>query len=219
MLNYLPLLLIPAISLVILLGSVIIHELAHAYTADRLGDPTPRIDGRLTLNPLAHLEWFGSVILPLSLSLIGSPFIFGWAKPVVFDPYNLAKPRRDTALISLAGPLSNIVLATIVAIFARLVAVDSLIYLILAAVVRLNITLAVFNLIPIHPLDGGKILVGLLPQRDAYKVDLFLRRYGTYLLLLLILPIWRGSSPVFAITTPVIKLLSNLLLPNYYQFI
>ena len=204
------------VSIAILLLSVVLHELAHAYAADKLGDPTPRIDGRLTLNPLAHLEWFGSVILPLTLSFIGSPIVFGWAKPVVFDPYNLKNQRRDTAIISLAGPLANIAIAIVFSLIARIVPTDTIWSFLTLSIVQLNVTLAIFNLVPVHPLDGGKILVGLLPYRDSHRVDLFLRKYGTYILLLLILPIWQGGSPLFAIISPIIKTITSLLLPNYY---
>ena len=99
------------ITILALVLAITIHEAAHAFAADRLGDPTPRIQGRLSLNPLAHLDWIGSFLVPAFLIFSGSPLLFGWAKPVQFDPYNLEHPRRDSALISFAGPLANLLLA------------------------------------------------------------------------------------------------------------
>ncbi len=190
--------------------AVTIHEFAHALAADKLGDPTPRIDGRLTLNPLAHLDPLGTVMMLLVR--------FGWGKPVVFDPYNLKNPKRDAAIISFAGPLSNLLLSAVLAIVYQLLPV-SIIKELIPALIIMNVTLAVFNLVPIHPLDGGKILVGLLPHKESYKFDLFLHRYGTWILLVLILPIWNGSSPIITIIDPVIKTIMAVFLPNYFQTI
>lgn len=185
-----------------LLVAITVHEFAHALAADRLGDPTPRLQGRLTLNPLAHLDPIGTLMLLLVR--------IGWGKPVQFDPYNLANPKRDSAIISFAGPLSNFIVALILSIVLRL----GFGQFIIPPFIFLNVVLAVFNLIPIHPLDGGKILVGLLPPEDAHRVDLFLKRWGVYILLLMIFPWFGGVSPVFTLISPVINFILNLLMPG-----
>lgn len=180
-----------------------VHEAAHAFAADRLGDPTPRSQGRLTLNPLKHLDPLGTVMLLL--------FRFGWGKPVVFDPYNLKHPRQDAALISLAGPVSNILWATLAAVIIRFL--PEAIAPVLYPFIFLNVGLAVFNLVPVHPLDGAKILIGLLPADMAYEWDAIMNRYGIIILLLLIFP-FSGVSPVIALISPIINFLLNLLLPS-----
>lgn len=184
--------------------AITVHEFAHAWAANRLGDPTPSLQGRLTLNPLAHLDPLGTILLFVAG--------FGWGKPVVFDPYNLENPRRDAALISLAGPASNLTLAVLISLLLHAGDLNPVIHIMLAQLVRLNIVLAIFNLIPIHPLDGGKILVGFLPKDMALEAEDLLRRYGMLILLLLILPL-TGTSPVHALLTPVINTLTSLLLP------
>lgn len=197
--------------------SLAVHEALHAWTADRLGDPSARLAGRVTLNPLVHLDPVGT-LLPVFLLLSGSPIVFGWGKPVPFDPFNLRNPRRDAALIGFSGPAANLALATILAIVIRLVHLASPfravnISLLLGPIIALNITWAFFNLIPVHPLDGGKVLVGLLPRETAYKVDEFLHRYGFFLIILLLFPIF-GFSPAIAIISPLIRLVLRILLPG-----
>lgn len=198
--------------------AITVHEAAHAWMADRLGDPTARVQGRLSLNPLAHLDPVGTILIPLMLILLRSPFVFGWAKPVVFDPYNLENPRKDAALISLAGPLANFGLAIIFSIFLRIVLTPlspfAGIYDVITPIIAVNVTLAVFNLIPIHPLDGGKILVGLLPSEEARQIDSFLNRYGIILLFLLIFPTFNGVSILSLIIGPVIKTLLSIFIPG-----
>ncbi|MEK7521661.1 MAG: site-2 protease family protein [Patescibacteria group bacterium] len=191
-----------------LLIAISVHEFAHAWTADRLGDPTPRIQGRLTLNPLAHLDFLGTLMLIL--------FRFGWGKPVQFDPYNLEKPRRDAAIISFAGPLSNLLMAGAASIVAHLSLANQFNpFLTTFAIlfIQYNLFLAVFNLVPIHPLDGGKILVGLLPPTRAHEVDRALNQYGFILLLALILPIF-GQPLIWQILGPVLTILLHFLVPN-----
>lgn len=185
-----------------LILAITVHEFAHAWTAVRLGDPTPKIQGRLTLNPLAHMDPIGTLMLLIVR--------FGWGRPVQFDPFNLENPKRDAAIISLAGPVSNLIVATGLSILARL----GVPAIYVAPFIFLNVVLAVFNLLPIHPLDGGKILVGLLPPKDAAQVDLFLRQYGLFVLILLIFPTWHGQSPVNYLISPVIDFLLKILLPG-----
>lgn len=193
-----------------LLVAITVHEFAHAFAADRLGDPTPRIQGRLTLNPLAHLDPIGTLMLLLVR--------IGWGKPVQFDPYNLQNPKRDAAIISFAGPLSNLITAGGLAIILRLAQspFSSLYFLttLIPPFIFLNVVLAIFNLLPIHPLDGGKILVGLLPAQDSRQVDLFLRRYGVIILILMIFPIFGPVSPVALLISPVINFIIGFLVPG-----
>lgn len=204
-------LLVVLISVIYLILAIAIHEFAHAFAADRLGDPTARSQGRLTLNPLAHIDPVGTIALPLALMLLsGGGFAFGWGKPTPFDPYNLQKPRRDVGLISLAGPISNLLLASVVAIIIRFVP-----WQVAASLVQfviINISLAVFNLIPVGPLDGQKILFALLPRDLAYEYQTIMNRYGTLILIFLIFPFF-GTSPVMALLTPAVSFLTRLLLP------
>lgn len=199
------------ISFSYLIIAISIHEFAHAYVADRLGDPTARSQGRVTLNPLAHIDPLGTIVLPLSLILLsGGSFAYGWGKPTPFDPYNLQNPRKDAALISIAGPISNILLATIGAFLIRLVPHELTIFVL--PLITTNIALAVFNLIPVGPLDGQKILFGILPRDLAYEYQSIMNRYGTLLLIFMIFPFF-GEAPVVSIMTPTINFFLSLLLP------
>lgn len=201
--------------------AITVHEAAHALAADKLGDPTPRLMGRLSLNPIVHYDPIGTTLLFVLVIMraFGAPVIpFGWAKPVQIDPFNLKNPKRDQALISLAGPGANLILALVLSTLLRFAStpffpVFTLTSLILP-VILLNVVLAVFNLIPIHPLDGGKILVGLLPSKDAVELDRFMTRFGTLILFLLIFPSIGGVSPISAFMTPVINFILNILLPG-----
>ncbi len=186
-----------------LLVTLTIHEFAHAFVAERLGDPTPRLQGRVTLNPLAHLDPLGTV----AMLFIG----LGWGKPVMFDPYNLKDPKRDAALIALAGPASNLILASILAVIVRTVGVDSLFTSIAILVIQTNVGLAIFNLIPVHPLDGGKILIGLAPKEVAREWDQVLHQYGTMILLFLIIP-FNGQSAVSSLISPIVSAILRFLI-------
>lgn len=169
-----------------------VHEFAHAKAADMLGDPTPRLQGRLTLDPRAHLDLWGSILF-----LVAG---FGWGKPVQFDPYNLKNPRQDAMKIALAGPLSNIIMALSVSIIIKLIyllfpSLSPLFFDIARIFITLNVFLAVFNLIPIEPLDGFKIVGGLLSEEQAIKWY-SLRPYGMFFLIALIIPLGPGPSVI-----------------------
>jgi len=174
-------LLLGIVSLVILVYSAILHEIAHGFVAEKLGDPTARLMGRLTLNPKNHIDPFMSIALPLLLILSGSPVVFGAAKPVPVDPFNFRDGRKDLAIVSLAGPATNVLIAIIAAVLIKilvfatpyfgaspiLTGIVIPIYTFLALVVRMNLLLAIFNFIPIPPLDGSKVFSLLLPEREA----------------------------------------------------
>ncbi len=184
------------IFIIILIGSVIVNEVAHGYMADRLGDPTARLAGRLTLNPLVHLDFVGSLIVPLITSFMG--FTFGWAKPVPYNPYNLKNKRTGELLIALAGPVSNFILATIFSIIIRIM-VDTPGYgpyiQIMSYIVLINIVLGIFNLIPVPPLDGSKILFSILPDQYG-RARMIMETYGPILVFIVIFFFWQFISPV-----------------------
>jgi Zn-dependent protease len=144
--------------IIILLLSVIIHEISHGYAAYALGDPTPKYGKRLTLNPLNHLDPIGSILVPIVLLLIKSPFIFGWAKPVVYNPNNLRDKKYGELKVALAGPLSNITLVCIFGLVLRFAPLSSDFNIIVEMIIYINLLLAIFNLMPIPPLDGFHIL-------------------------------------------------------------
>lgn len=186
-----------------LILAIAVHEFAHALTADQLGDPTPRAQGRLTLDPRAHLDPIGTIAILLTR--------FGWGKPVQFDPYNLKDPVRDTALISLAGPLSNLMMAGGLSLIINLSLLPwGWVNFALVQILIINVVLAIFNLVPVHPLDGSKILVALLPKESAHEYELAMQRYGLWILLFLIMP-WGGVSPISQLVSPVIDLVVRML--------
>ncbi|PCI89579.1 site-2 protease family protein [Candidatus Kaiserbacteria bacterium] len=156
----------------ILVISVVIHEVSHGFAANWLGDPTAKLQGRLTLNPISHIDPMGSVILPTILVLSGSPFLFGWAKPVPYNPYNLRRGGRwAEAIVAAAGPAANLVIALVFGLLIRFSILPADITNLAVSIVFLNILLAVFNLIPIPPLDGSKVFAQLLPRSLAFKYD------------------------------------------------
>ena len=191
-------LLLGLVTLIILVYSAILHEIAHGFVAERLGDPTARLMGRLTLNPKSHIDPFMSILVPLLLIISGSPVIFGAAKPVPVDPFNFREPKKDMALVSLAGPVTNLLIALVFALICHLlfpglsfdvIRSGGIIGFLLGTVVYINLLLAIFNLIPIPPLDGSKVLALILPDREA-AVYLSIGTFGILIIfLLLVFPI------------------------------
>jgi len=171
-------------SLIILLFSVIMHEIAHGSVALKLGDPTAKNAGRLTLNPLKHIDAFGTVLLPLMLVLIRSPFVVGWAKPVPINPYNFRDQRWGSLKVSIAGPATNFLLAVIFGLAIRFLPLPDTFKFLFSFIVIYNFVLAFFNLIPIPPLDGSHILFSVLPARFN-NLKIFLHQYGLFILLAL----------------------------------
>lgn len=191
--------------IIVLIFSAVIHEVSHGIMAEKLGDRTARLAGRLTLNPFKHLDFFGSFILPLSLYFLsGGSFIFGWAKPVPYNPLNLKNPLRGGGMIALAGPLSNFLIALFFGLILRVGGenlINTPIGILFSIIIYINILLCVFNLVPIPPLDGSKVLFGFLPQNQiSYKIIKFLEIYGLFLLLIFIF--WG-----FSIIIPVMRFL------------
>ena len=187
-------------SILILIFSVIIHEVSHGYAAYLMGDNTAKYAGRLNLNPFNHLEWFGSFILPVISYFFGG-FIIGWAKPVPFNPYNLRDQKWGEAKVAFAGPLSNIIIALFFGMLVRFGALDKLgdafVY-IANMIVFINLILATFNLVPIPPLDGSKILFSFLPYR-MQDVRLWLERNGIFVLIFFIFFLWRFVLPLVSL--------------------
>jgi len=151
--------------IIIILFSITLHEYAHGYAAYKLGDPTPKISGRLTLNPLAHIDTFGTIFLPIAIFILTKgTFLFGYGKPIHINPYHFKNPKKDTFLVSISGPLTNILIALFLALMLH---VRFLAPKILTWGIVFNLMLAIFNLIPVPPLDGSKIIACLLPNRVA----------------------------------------------------
>jgi Zn-dependent protease len=184
-------------SIAILIFSIVIHEVSHGYAAYLQGDNTARFQGRLTLNPIKHLDLFGSIILPITSYLFGG-FIIGWAKPVPFNPYNLRNQKWGEAIVAFAGPLSNICIALFFGLLVRFgIAIqfgENFVY-IASMIVFVNLILATFNLVPIPPLDGSKILFSFLPY-TMQNVREFLERNGTIILIFFIFFLWQFILPI-----------------------
>lgn len=195
------------------LFAITVHEVAHGWVANKLGDQTAKIMGRLTLNPMKHIDWIGTVAIPLLLVYMGG-FIFGWAKPVPISPRNFKHPRRDMALVAVAGPLSNLVMAILWALIAKLSLLLMIhvspaarpLVLMGKAGIFINVILGVLNLIPIPPLDGGRVVSNLIPPKSAYYYDK-IEPFGFIILLALLVTGALG----FVLGPPVVGL-SHLLM-------
>jgi len=208
-----------AIIAVPLLLAVILHEVAHGWVAEKLGDPTARLMGRITLNPIPHIDPWWTVILPIVLILSGSRFIFGGAKPVPINPMNFQNPRRDMMWVALSGAAANLVLAVIFAALFHVIrqgvegfhsvlfikVILPVLYMFQIAVI-INVVLAVFNLIPVPPLDGGRVVMGILPYELSKKMAL-LEPYGLLILMILIF-----TGILHRFVNPIIRFIVGILL-------
>lgn len=203
--------------------AITLHEAAHGFVASWLGDPTAKQAGRVTLNPLRHVDPMGTVVLPAMLLLVKAPFLFGWAKPVPVDFQNLPSPRRDMAVVAAAGPGINLLQAYIAMLLFHLLpmfglTVDKWLAINLENAIQINLILCVFNMLPLPPLDGGRVAVGLLPLALARPLAR-MERYGMVLLLILLLAVPLAASqfgidwnPLFSVITPVVNWLADSLL-------
>lgn len=202
----------------VLVLSVIIHEVSHGYVASLLGDPTARLAGRLTLNPLPHIDLFGSILLPAILLLTKSGFLIGWAKPVPYNPHNLRWPHFGEAAVAAAGPLVNLAIAFLLGLLIR--ASDTLPFVtpgtieLLSSIVYINIVLALFNLVPIPPLDGSKVLAAILPYSLARGYQNFTRLvegYGFFAAITFIfLFLYLFSGPFIALIKSIFSFFTGL---------
>ncbi len=204
-----------------ILVAIVMHEVSHGFIANKLGDPTARTMGRLTLNPIAHIDLFGTILMPILLFIFtNGQFVFGYAKPVPINPYNFKNPKRDMAISAAGGPAINILLAVISALTLKYffmplasslsdntfaISVIQPLTLMLTASIKINSVLAVFNMIPIPPLDGGRVLMGFLPYKQA-EILSRIEPYGMIIVILLIITNITGY-----IIFPIIKLFINLL--------
>ena len=183
----------------VLIMSIIIHEFSHGYSAYLLGDDTARLQGRLTLNPLKHLDPFGSVVLPLLLIITNAGFVIGWAKPVPYNPANLRKGKLGNLIVAFAGIAANLFIAVLFGLlirFAPMLGIASApFYKISSIIVMMNLVLALFNIIPIPPLDGSKIVFSLISSKFRY-IENFLERWGMFFLLFFIIFLWSSVSPI-----------------------
>jgi Zn-dependent protease len=184
--------------LAILIMSIVIHEVSHGFMAEKWGDNTARYAGRLTLNPIKHLDMFGSILLPALLFFMQAPFLFGWAKPVPYNPDNLRNIKWGTVAVASAGVLANLFIAIIFAVLLRLIPVFGLpegLYTIGSLIVFVNLALAVFNLVPIPPLDGSKILFSFLPA-SMRQVEDFMEQYAFVFLIVFLIYFSKFLGPI-----------------------
>lgn len=199
----------------ILLLAITVHEYAHGKMAERFGDNTARLMGRLSLNPFVHMDIIGTVLLPVLSILTGAP-LFGWAKPVPVNMYVMSK--KEIMFVGLAGPLANFITAGIFSLtFYVLIANNLLIEgseIIFIYGIMINIVLAIFNLVPIPPLDGSKVLEGILPEELSYQYERLMAQYGFFLLLILLM-----SGILWSILSPIVSFIMKLLMPYYGGYI
>lgn len=183
----------------ILIFSIIVHEVAHGIAAEREGDPTARMLGRITLNPLKHIDWFGSIILPLILILTSAGFVVGWAKPVPYNPENLKNGNTSVAKVSIAGIIVNLCIAVVFGLLIRVAMSTGLasqpVIEIASIIVLINIVLALFNIMPFAPLDGFRFFSAVLPRRFAPIMG-FIERFSLPLLLIFIIFGWKVVAPL-----------------------
>jgi Zn-dependent protease len=200
-------------TIIVLVFSIILHEVAHGYAAQSLGDPTAKLAGRLTLNPLPHIDILGSVVIPAVLVLTQAGVLFGWAKPVPYNPYNLKNQRWGEAFVGVAGVATNLVIAVLFAVIARVAAMQGMMeFASLAAIVVLvNLSLGLFNLIPIPPLDGYTVLRSVLPYKASMAMARFedkMRAGGIFTLILVLIILTQFlSAPFFALVRMCYQLL------------
>jgi len=199
------------LSLLIFFFAVIIHEYAHGWVALKLGDSTARFMGRLTLNPFAHIDPIGTIFLPLILIMTHSPILFGWAKPVPVDFFNLNNPKRDMIWVGLAGPAANIIFAIALSLLLKipLLIASYFAVSVITTAIMANLVLAVFNLLPIPPLDGSRVMTGLLP----YNLGLEYSKIEPYGFIIIFVLLWLGA--INTIIWPVVIVLARLLGVNF----
>ncbi len=204
------------LSLVVLILSIIVHEVAHGYAANSLGDPTARLAGRLTLNPLPHIDLMGSIIIPALLVFTQSPIMFGWAKPVPYNPYNLKSQRFGETLVAIAGPATNILLALIFGLIVRIgpmIGLDTATLYLAATIAFINLFLGLFNLIPFPPLDGFTVVRTLLPWHLSSSLVRFEQQiHGAGMLSLILFLLFFSymfAGPFFKLVLWLFKLLTG----------
>lgn len=205
------------ITIIALITSIILHEMAHGYAANALGDPTARLQGRLSGNPLVHIDPLGSVIIPAILYITSAGILFGWAKPVPYNPYNFTNQKWGEALVAVAGPATNVLLAIIFSIIVRFAGVLELPQTFIEIswyIVYINILLAMFNMLPVPPLDGSKILMALLPfhlQQQYRKFAVWVENYGLFAMFAFIfLFLTFFSDTFFTFVTALVELATGI---------